>query len=240
MPKKKRDKVFIWPTWVTKLVAGENQCEWASWFRAHYKYDKKPSNFNLALWTANHQALLRERRRGLIKLGYKVFIEDQNSFKFDVLIPAKENVERTLAGDLKNKTDAISFTISGKADIVAIGEEEDAIITGKMNPVAVIEDCKTGSCKTSDQIQVMFYMMLLPKAIERYKGIKFSGIVVYKIGVPNVDIPATAGEDESLKRYLWGTMKRIAGDEAGCPKIPSKKECGWCDIPYGECNERIS
>ena len=220
--KKKRDKVFLWPTWITKLVAGENQCEWASWFKANYMYDKQPSDFNLALWTVKHNQLLRQRRDALERLGYKVYIEDQNAFK--LLVVMDNNIH---------------FTISGKADIVAIGKEEDEKITGLMHDVACVEDCKTGSCKTSDQIQVMFYMMLLPKAIEKYKGIKFSGCVVYKLGVPNVHIPISAGEDESLKRYLWDTMKRIAGDEVDCRKVPSKKECGWCDIPCGDCNERV-
>jgi len=35
-----RRSPYIWVTWLTKLMAGEAQCEWASWFKAHHKYDK--------------------------------------------------------------------------------------------------------------------------------------------------------------------------------------------------------
>lgn len=242
MPKKKRDKVFIWPTWITKLVAGEDQCEWKSWFKAHYMYDKKPSDFNLAKWTVNHQQLLKQRRDALERLGFKVYIEDQNAFKLNISVPVKKAESDLLTPAIKSygeKLDFIEFTISGKADIVAIGEEEDEKITGVMHSTNVVEDCKTGSCKTSDHIQVMLYMMLLPKAIEKYKGMEFSGCIVYKLGVPNVDIPIEAAQDESLKKIIWDTMKQIAGDEAECRKVPSKKECGWCDIPCGDCLERI-
>ena len=83
-------------------------------------------------------------------------------------------------------------------------------------------------------------MMLLPKAIEKYKGLKFSGCIVYKNGVPNVDIPIEAAtEDEELKRIIWDAIKKMVGDEADCRKVPSKKECAWCDISKSECSERV-
>ena len=28
-----RQSPYIWFTWLTKLMAGEAQCEWASWFK---------------------------------------------------------------------------------------------------------------------------------------------------------------------------------------------------------------
>ena len=34
-----RQTPYIWVTWLTKLLAGEAQCDWASWFKAHNKYD---------------------------------------------------------------------------------------------------------------------------------------------------------------------------------------------------------
>ena len=233
MPKQKRDKVFIWPSWVSKLVAGEEQCYWKYWIKAHYTFDKLPNDFNLAKWTIQHNQLLHQRRDALEKLGFKVSIEDQNSFKLDVLL------NKNVVGNLINPLDsqAITIIISGKADIIAIGEEES--LSGEIEHIYLVEDCKTGNPKTSDHVQVMLYMLLLPKAIEKYKNVEFDGCIVYKLGIPNIDIPAEAAQDESLKKIIWDTIKQIAGDEVNCRKVPSRKECNRCDISKEFCNERI-
>lgn len=216
MEKTKRDKVFVWPSWISKLVAGEEQCEWKYWLKAHYSFDKEPSDFNLAKWTVNHNSLLRNRREELIKLGYKVFVEDQNSFRLNI------------------KINDIDIIISGKCDIIAFKEENGKTI------IAVIEDGKTGRAKTSDSIQIMFYMLLVPKAIEKYKDIKFDGCIVYKEGVTNVPIPAEAAyDDESLKSTIWECIKRIAGEENECLKVPSCNECKKCDVPKALCGDKI-
>lgn len=97
-----RSGPYIWVTWLTKLMAGENQCEWASWFRAHYKWDKLPSEFDVAKWTSEHNALLHERRKQLQAEGLIVYLEDQNSFR------------------VEGKT---GIVVSGKADIVAVIED---------------------------------------------------------------------------------------------------------------------
>jgi len=96
--KTERYSPYIWVTWLTKLIAGEQQCEFQSWFKAHYKYDKKPNSFDLCKWTIKHNQLLHKRRDELEKEGYAVKIEDQNSFHLD--LPK-------------------GITVSGKADIVA-------------------------------------------------------------------------------------------------------------------------
>ena len=93
---------YIWVTWLTKLMEGESQCLWASWFRAHYKWDKLPGEFDLAKWTAEHNALVHARRKQLQAEGVTVYVEDQNSFR------------------IEGKT---GIVVSGKADIVAVTEE---------------------------------------------------------------------------------------------------------------------
>jgi hypothetical protein len=98
-----RESPYIWVTWLTKLMAGESQCEWASWFRSHNKYEKVPSDFDLAKWTAEHNDLLQNRRTMLELEGFKVSVEDQNSFR----IEGKHGI-----------------IVSGKADIVAIRGDE--------------------------------------------------------------------------------------------------------------------
>ena len=98
-----RPNSFIWVSWLSKLMAGEKQCEWASWFRSHYIWQKLPSGLDLAKWTADHAQLLRARKAALEAEGFTVYAEDQNSF--------------TLMG-------ATGIEVSGKPDIVAIRGSE--------------------------------------------------------------------------------------------------------------------
>ena len=56
-----RDFPSIWATWLPKLLTGENSCEWAIWFKAHYRdWAEPPPDFNQAEWLMRHSALLNE------------------------------------------------------------------------------------------------------------------------------------------------------------------------------------
>jgi hypothetical protein len=94
-----RSNPFIWISWLSKLMAGEKQCQWACWFRSHYRWDKLPSGCDLAKWTAEHAQLLRSRRAALEAQGFAVYTEEQNSFA----LVGKGGIE-----------------VSGKPDIVAV------------------------------------------------------------------------------------------------------------------------
>jgi len=201
--KTERPNPFIWVTWLTKLMAGENQCEWASWFRSHYKWDKLPGDFDLAQWTAEHNQLLQKRRNQLESEGFTVYTEDQNSFK----IEGKTGIE-----------------VSGKADIVAIKENE-----------AYIEDCKTGTPKNSDHMQVLIYMLTLPIATTHCKGKKLEGRIIYKDSI--VDVPLSKINDQS-KELFKKTVLSVGGSEP-LRKVPSWGECRFCDISKADCPERI-
>jgi hypothetical protein len=98
-----RSNPFLWVSWLSKLMAGEKQCEWASWFRSHYVWDKLPSGLDVAKWTADHAQLLRARKAELEAEGFTVYAEDQNSFK--------------LVGQT-------GIEVSGKPDLVAIRGQE--------------------------------------------------------------------------------------------------------------------
>jgi hypothetical protein len=77
----KRDSPYAWVTWITKLLSGEAHCEWAAWFRSHYaQFEKRPSNFDFAKWSAEHAQKVRERASALQKEAFSVTIEDQNKF----------------------------------------------------------------------------------------------------------------------------------------------------------------
>jgi len=206
----KRAKPYIWVTWLSKLIAGESQCEWASWYKAHFKSEKSSSTqFNLVKWTINHNNLLHKRRDELEKLGYVVAIEDQNSFKVD-------------APD----TD---ITVSGKADILGLSAVPVNWSRG------LIDDCKTGRAKNSDLVQVMLYLMFLPLAFEKYRDTIFDGEVVYKDSIVPIDWKDV---DDDLKEVVWDLVKRVGGEKP-CRKVPSYSECKWCDISKNDCPQKM-
>jgi len=68
-----RTEPYIWTTWLTKLLVGEESCEWGAWFKAHSQsYDKVPDTFDRTKWQIEHTALLRDIREKL---------ERQNNFR---------------------------------------------------------------------------------------------------------------------------------------------------------------
>lgn len=73
---------FVYATWVTPILAGEQECVYASWFKANYRYSKRDDGtFNLAAWTADHTALLRQRCAELTADGWRVRVENENAFR---------------------------------------------------------------------------------------------------------------------------------------------------------------
>ena len=214
--KELRDQLFFWPTWATRLIAGEDHCFFKSWFKSHYRnYDKMPNDFNMAGYAIKHTAMIRERTDALERLGYRVLIEDQNSFKFSYN----------------------GATISGKPDIVAFGRDET--VAGEMVEEAVIEDAKSGKAKISDQIQIYIYQIFLPLAVPEYAAVKFKGEVLYKPGIQNVEIPETIIDDQSLRDEVFKTIDKIIGPEINARCVPSRSECRFCDITAADCAKRI-
>ena len=206
--KQKRDKPYVWVTWLTKFITGEQQCEYAAWLKAHYKLDKAPSNFNSRQWNIDHTQLLHKRRDELESKGCKVKLEDQNSLK----VPFPKGA-----------------IVAGKADLVGLVLQDGVIIGG------MVDDCKTGKPKDSDQVQVMLYMMFLPICIEEYAGVKFRGHVVYhdhNVPIEWVEI------DSNFQELIGKLVTRIVAKEP-CRKAPSYNECRWCDVLKADCPERI-
>ena len=77
-----RESPYVWVSWLTKLMVGDNSCEWATWFKAHYQgYEKVPGDFDLDAWQMAHTADLDDLRVKLEADGLAVFTENQNSFR---------------------------------------------------------------------------------------------------------------------------------------------------------------
>ena len=111
-----RESPYIWATWIARLLAGENHCEWAGWFRAnHQDWTKLPSDFNSTQWMLDHTDLVNRARESRVALGYEVFTENQNSFR--------------LRGRYA--------TLAGKPDLIAVKGSDAVIIdakTGRPSP----------------------------------------------------------------------------------------------------------
>ncbi len=76
-----RKSLYVWVTWLTKLLVGESSCEWATWFKAHYRdYEGVPSGFNATEWQLKHRSALNGLRERIEASGVTVFTESQNHF----------------------------------------------------------------------------------------------------------------------------------------------------------------
>ncbi len=161
----RRDKVYVWVTWLSRLLVGDASCEWASWYKAHHTgYSKASRDFSLSTWKMHHTRLLNDVRDRLEAEGHTVTTERSNWF-------------RLLGGS--------GAMVSGQADLIAAAP--DGRIT--------VYDVKTGAQRDSDVAQVMIYMYALPLATDSPWGGKSpDGRVVYGDGT-EIHIPSTAIDD---------------------------------------------
>lgn len=105
-----RPEPYIWVTWLTGLLAGEKQCAFAPWVKAHFRVEKLDrGGFDLEAWKIEHTDMVRTRARELEAEGYRVSLEDQNAFKI-----------RGQAG-----------TLAGKCDLIAERGDEVRIVDAK-------------------------------------------------------------------------------------------------------------
>lgn len=126
--------------------------------------------------------------------------------------------------------DQNKFTLRGRA--ATLGGKPDLISMGETGTIC---DIKTGQPKASDHVQVMIYMFAIPRALGKYKGVQFDGLVVY--GDQQVTIPSAAVNSTFINN-LSDLIKRVSSEEPA-RKVPSLMECGFCDITKAECADRM-
>lgn len=197
-----RGEPYIWVTWLPKLLVGEAHCQWALWFRAHYRYEKAPSTLDTALWCAQHAALVEKTEQALRDEGWTVSVEDQNKFA------------------VHGRT----ATVAGKPDLIAVKGEVVRVI-----------DCKTGAPKGSDCMQVLIYMLLLPRVRPECQGRVVYGEVRYSDGLQVIE-PSELTQD--LQEHIWKAIRQAAGSTPP-PKAPSSRGCRFCDITATDCEARV-
>lgn len=125
-------KPRFWVTWLAKLLAGETQCAYATWYKGrHVKYRKRKlgDGANLATWAAAHDAQVAVTRDRLRAEGWRVTVEREN--------------ELEIVG-----TQAV---VAGKPDLIARRSEHG------LTTIQVVDE-KTGAPKPSDAEQVRLYL----------------------------------------------------------------------------------
>ena len=101
----------------------------------------------------------------------------------------------------------------------------------------VIYDAKTGQESASHIAQVQLYMYLLPKAqIERWRGVKFEGALVYP-GGREVAVEADSVDDAFVSR-VTEFIRKMTSDMPP-RRVPSLSECNWCEITSADCPARV-
>ena len=87
----------------------------------------------------------------------------------------------------------------------------------------------------SHETRVMIHMYALPKSCERFRGMAPRGQLEYRRR--RVDIPSPVVDPEFIER-LHGLATLLAS--GGTPaRVPSRAECGACDITEADCPERV-
>ena len=115
-------------------------------------------------------------------------------------------------------------TIAGKPDLIAQNYGE-----------AVVIDAKTGRVSPAHRAQVMVYQYAVPRALTQYQGKRVSGHVRY----PNAHVMSP---ESAVNRQFVGNLgalvRRLA-DERPARRVPSARECRFCDISKEDCPVRV-
>lgn len=170
----KRDKPYIWVTWVSKLMGGDS-CHWMAWFKAHNKDiaqvrrgDDKDDG--IKEWTANHTKLLMETKAEYEANGYTVLTEDQTAFC------------------MVGKT---GISVGGKCDLVCIKGNECIVI-----------DIKTGKVRLSDYYQVQIYLIALRHTKGPWTDKMMRGLMIYPKPEKPVEVDPSKIEMDLFKKCV--------------------------------------
>ena len=188
-----RHNVYVWVTWLSRLLVGDASCEWASWFKAHHSgYAKASRDFSLSTWKMQHTRLLNDVRDKLEASGHTVSTERANWFR------------------LQGGSGAL---VAGQADLIAVAPDGQT----------TVYDVKTGAQRDSDVAQVMIYIYALPLIADSdWEGKSLDGRLVYKDGTEKY-IPASAidtdfreGLHDLIRRVVSDDPARRVPSPAEC------------------------
>lgn len=164
-------------------MAGDSQCLYAPWFKAHHKYEKIPSDFDVAKWSAEHSAMTDARVQDLRGAGWTVYVEGQNQI------------------NLAGKTGA---TLSGKPDIVAVRDDVLVVVDCKTG---------TPKNSDYYQVLLYMYCLrkFNTHPSINTQGMSVRGEVAYK--TQTVEVPSHAVDDEFEQTFRTVMTQVVAADE---------------------------
>jgi CRISPR/Cas system-associated exonuclease Cas4 (RecB family) len=146
----RREKSYVWVTWITGLLACSQECAWRSWYRAHFRYAKREDDGpELEKWIRDHDEMVAARGAALRERGCEVRVEDEVAFK--------------LEGKLA--------VLAGKPDILAIRRDKRR---------AIVIDAKSGKRRARDFWQVLVYLFALPLAFPELRDCELEGELEYR------------------------------------------------------------
>lgn len=208
---------YIWVTWITGLLAGDDLCQWAAWFKAHNQgYDKRARSDGALLvqWKAAHAEQVRDRAAQLQAEGWLVFLEQQNRLR--------------LRGHVAE--------LAGAADIVAVKMPAEG--AGPKAPVeALIVDVKSGKERDKDVWQVFVYMRFLPLVHDVLRHYQDRLVLHGEVRYPNGSVEFNGKSiNEKSQARIKAVIQTVAGVDQP-RRVPSESECLYCDI--AQCPDRI-
>ena len=75
-----RPRKYVYPTWITKLLAGESRCWYSAWYKSNFKYQKKADDPERAAFFAEynekHDTIVRHRALAMKLEGWVVKTEE--------------------------------------------------------------------------------------------------------------------------------------------------------------------
>ena len=195
---------YVWVTWLPRLLSGESSCEWASWFKAQHEG-----------WSWSRMPSDFDQTGWL--LNHTSLLNEQ-----------RERWEQQGYSVLTEGQN--SFNLRGTSAVLA---GKPALVARRRDQITVI-DAKTGRSSPAHTAQVLIYMYVLPRALERYKGLLMVGQVAYPNHV--VDVPADAVDGKFVEN-LGAIIRRLAS-QMPARRVPSPGECRFCEITSADCPER--
>lgn len=205
---------YVWVTWLAGLLAGDKQCWFAAWMKAHHQLAKRPDQtFDRAAWAADHDRLVDLRAVQLMADGYTVHRERENEFK------------------LVGKT----ALLSGKCDIIAFKGDHILFSDGKTG-----QEKKADFW----QVLIYMRVMPLVRAgfgmgCHVDGEVVYGGLDANEVPVIRSILPVTKDDLTPVRTaQIDEGMRALAG--IAVPRAtPSGSECEFCDITSEDCPYRV-
>ncbi len=114
---------------LSRLLSGDDSCEWRAWFQAHHYSDswtRADTSFDNVRWQKEHSRLPRESREGLEDDDYTVRVEKEDRFRLDGAratvggqpdLVVKKDIDVTLASSISLAVGNVMSMLCSKTSV---------------------------------------------------------------------------------------------------------------------------